>query len=771
MVLECAAGAAQHAAAVDAVAPPAARDEALALKQDDAKDVQLLGNREMGAAGRAAAAAPMVPGEMLQDRVRVRRPFIGPGAVVVVREYAHALRPNWSPTDRSDFTETVYWDAGIKTDAAGKGTASFALADSVTTLRVFADAFQKTGAVGSSSSAIAAVQPFFIEPKLPLEVTAGDVIELPVSAVNNTPSALKDLALTLAATGDLKIEAPKLQTEIPAGGRLRQVFTIVVGDKIGDADLTIKATAGAFSDNVSRQLRIRPKGFPTQIAFGGLINATTPAKKQIVVPASVVPNSMTAFATVYPSPMANLTDAVAALLREPCGCFEQTSSSNYPVAMAQTYFTTHQGVDPQLAAKGQDLLAKGYQRLVSFECKDKGYEWFGGAAPGHEALTAYGLMEFRDMQSAGLAVVDDKMVERTRTWLISREDGKGGFQRNQRALDSFGGAPELTTNAYIVWALCRPARPASSAKSPPSATPPRPPLTPTSSPSRPTSARPAQDPDNAKFFLNALAKQQNKDGGVDGAQTSITRSGGQALSIETTALATLAWMNDKDFAGNTQNGIRFLADSCKGGRFGSTQSTILALKAIVAGDQAAAHPKTAGSVALFIDDKPAGEPRNFAADSKGPITFDNFAAGLTPGTHDVELRMTDGSEMPFSLGVNFNSITPATEKQCKLDLVTTLKDCAARRGRHHGNPRHRGQHLDQGRRHPHRHHRRPRRPGSAPRPAQGTGESRQDRRLRSPRPRGGPVLAADQGRRAERPVHLADRRRAGHLHRAGEPDV
>src|SRR5437762_5173351 len=121
--------------------------------------------------------------------------------------------------------------------------------------------------------------------------------------------------------------------------------------------------------------------------------------------------------------------------------------------MAQTYFVTHQGVDAKLAAKGQELLAKGYQKLTAFECKDQGYEWFGGATPGHEALTAYGLMEFHDMQAAGLAAVDDKMIERTRTWLIKREDGKGGFQRNAKSLDSFGGAPALTTDAYIVWAL------------------------------------------------------------------------------------------------------------------------------------------------------------------------------------------------------------------------------------------------------------------------------------------------------------------------------
>jgi hypothetical protein len=42
--------------------------------------------------------------------------------------------------------------------------------------------------------------------------------------------------------------------------------------------------------------------------------------------------------------------------------------------------------------------------------------------------------------------------------------------------------------------------------------------------------------------------------------------------------------------------------------------------------------------------------------------------------------MTDGSQMPFSLGVTYNSITPATDKQCKLDLQTTLKDAQLTEG-------------------------------------------------------------------------------------------
>src|SRR5262249_10286180 len=84
------------------------------------------------------------------------------------------------------------------------------------------------------------------------------------------------------------------------------------------------------------------------------------------------------------------------------------------------------------------------------ETKEKGYEWFGHT-PGHEALTAYGLMEFADM--GRVYDVDRAMVERTAAWLMGRRDGKGGFLRSSEALDSFGRAGAATTDAYIVWAL------------------------------------------------------------------------------------------------------------------------------------------------------------------------------------------------------------------------------------------------------------------------------------------------------------------------------
>src|SRR4029079_13145400 len=124
-----------------------------------------------GGIGRVAA---------LRDRADFAINEVAP-TMVTVREYAHTLRPNWTEAARADFTETVYWNAGVKTDAStGTATVSFNLSDSVTSFRVLADAFSQDGTIGSGTSEIESAQPFSIEPKIPLQVTSGDIIQLPI---------------------------------------------------------------------------------------------------------------------------------------------------------------------------------------------------------------------------------------------------------------------------------------------------------------------------------------------------------------------------------------------------------------------------------------------------------------------------------------------------------------------------------------------------------------------------------------------------------------
>ena len=100
---------------------------------------------------------------------------------------------------------------------------------------------------------------------------------------------------------------------------------------------------------------------------------------------------------------------------------------------------------------------------------------------------------------------------------------------------------------------------------------------------------------------------QAKDGSVPGATTSITASAGRDLVIETTALAVLGWLKagrPEEFAGPAQSGIRWvIAQRGPSGTFGSSQSTVLALKALVTHAQANKRPPESGELTVFVGDK------------------------------------------------------------------------------------------------------------------------------------------------------------------------
>jgi len=600
--------------------------------------------------------------------------------IVSVREYAHTLRPNYTEGSRVDFAETIYWNAGIKTNnSTGLATVSFNLSDSVTSFRVLADAFAQDGTLGSTIGHIESVKPFSIEPKIPLQVTSGDVIELPVAIINGLSRELRSAQLTAKGPAGIKFNLlGDNSASLRPKERTRRLVQLEVGREFaGVANLTLDAAGGPYRDSVGRTLDVRPLGFPHEVSTGGLLERNGLKSFEFTLPGDIIRGSLSSSVTVYPTPLASMTDALQSLLREPYGCFEQTSSTSYPLVMAQQYFLTHTGIEPALIEKARNLLDDSYKKLTGFESPTKGYEWFG-ADPGHEALTAYGLMQFNDMSQ--VRGVDKAMLDRTRAWLLSRRDGNGGFRRNSRALDTFGGAPAETTNAYIVWALIESGekgleKEIASVKA---------------------SANSTQDSyivalganiihatgdhAGARQLMEKLARNQETAGNVKGAVTSITRSGGDALAIETTALSVLAWMREPSYAANVEKGLKWIVDSNKSGRFGSTQSTILALRSIVAYDAAHARPKTPGRLVLTVDGKTIGAPLSFTPTTQGAIVLPDFGSELGPGKHTVALKMEDGSRMPFSMSVKYHSLVPESAQEAQVGIHVVLKDLQIEEG-------------------------------------------------------------------------------------------
>ncbi len=599
------------------------------------------------------------------------------------REYAHQARKDRKPGERVDFTETVYWNASVKTDPrTGRAEFSFELPDTLGGFQVRADAFGNNGALGEATAELPCVRPFYGEIKLPLFLTVGDAAWLPITLVNASETPLENANLSLVSSDDSLevLEAPAFAAgeNALAPGERRLVFARVRARKAGKASLTLRSLAGGYQDEVCREVRVLSPLFPFAVSGGTRLSEKNPLVLEVEIPSQVENGSQRVSAQVYTSPAATMEAALNALLKQPYGCFEQTSSTNYPLVMAQQYFLTHDGCNPETVARAKALLDEGYKKLVSFQCPNKGYEWFGDD-PGHEALSAYGLMEFADM--AKVMPVDESMMQETRRWIMGRRDGKGGFQRNERALDSFGRAPAKTTDAYVVWALLEGGESAEGLRKEIDAVV--------------KNAREQKDdylkalaanilwlsqrPQEARELAKALEADQKPDGSLANPGTTITCSGELSQRLECAALAALAWTRcGAEFVLPLERTMKLLAESCQDGKFGSTQSTVLVLKAINAYDSAFAKPAAEGTVQLWLDGKPFGDPVAFTKDSKGILALPDCGLALSPGRHALEIRLSGGAELNASLQVE--GMTSLGRASRELSLKTRLDRESVREG-------------------------------------------------------------------------------------------
>ena len=603
-----------------------------------------------------------------------------PPQPLVLREYAHHHETSTDKV-RRDFAETVYWHPALVL-VDGKGEASFELPDSTTTFEVQVSGHTLDGRLAAASAEIVSRLPFSLEPKMPMEVTSTDKVIIPVAVSNDTP-AKRSVEVHAEGTGLKVLGSADRQVAVGADRPVRQLFEFQPTLMEGQARVRFSGRCEPFgNDSVERTFKVVPEGFPIENAQSDLLEGT--AQTTITLPETWVKGTLKCQAQVFPSTLADLQKGLEGLLREPGGCFEQTSTSNYPNVLILNYLKESSQTRPEIEERARRLLASGYQQLLQFECASseqqtprKGYEWFGGSVPPHEALTAYGLLEFRDM--ARVHPVDAAMIERTRQYLLARRDGKGGFQRNPRALDTFGRAPENITNAYIVWAITE-----SGADD----------KLDVELAALQEQARTSKDPyflalvgnslinrgktEDGICLLKSLAGAQKADGHLEAAQTSITGSGGRDLEIETTALATLAWLKANrpaEFHTHIDKAVRWIGQQRGGyGGFGSTQSTILALKALIAFTRENRKTAEAGDLKLFVND--AAEPvamTPFAAGTLEPVVVRLPREELLkPGKNKMRVEMTGKNTFPYTLSWSYQTLKPANADNCPVHLTARL---------------------------------------------------------------------------------------------------
>jgi uncharacterized protein YfaS (alpha-2-macroglobulin family) len=491
---------------------------------------------------------------------------------------------------RSYFPEALYINPEIITDKDGSASIVIPMADSITTWRMAMIASTQNGALGTSTSSLKVFQDFFVDVDLPVTLTQGDRVSIPVAIYNYSDSP-GDVSLNLQSDDwfSLVDDAAEKSVSVDSARVGNSQFTLET-KRIGKFKLTLAARmkgAADRADIVVREIEVVPDGREQSLVFNGRLENAV--QHQLDFPANSIPEASKIFVRLYPGPISQVVEGMDSILRMPGGCFEQTSSSTYPNVLALDYMKRTKKLTPEVHAKAEGYIANGYQRLLTFEVAGGGFSWFG-SAPANKILTAYGLMEFSDMSK--VYDVDARVVARTQQWLASQQQQDGSWKPdasfiNEGATNRYN-SDVLRITAYIAWSLKNTGYQGPAVERAKE-------FVEKHMRGKPDTytlavvANFAADYNADREFTREaiqllLDARTEKDEQIwwDAEETSVYATGPSA-SLETTGLAVQALLQSGEASGTARKALNYIASKKDAyGTWGTTQATIMALRALLA---------------------------------------------------------------------------------------------------------------------------------------------------------------------------------------------
>ncbi len=551
--------------------------------------------------------------------------------------------------ERTDFRETIYWNPTVQTDKNGEATVSFYNSDATTTFRAIAEGIGYNGMVGREESTYAVQNMLTVDAKIPPYLTVGDKALIPLHIQSNYPQPL-EAVIKVSFAESIQAGIFNSTVQLPAGGS-QVVYVPVTATSPVNGMLRFTVATKVHAETVSLPVTVVQKGFPVIHTFAGIRSArhTFPVQKMI-------PGSFRYELKLFKNPEGQLLDGIAGMLREPYGCFEQTSSATYPNVFILKYLREAGRSDAKTEQRALELIAKGYQRLAGFETAKGGFEWFGKTPP-HEALTAYGLMEFTDM--AQFIQVDQQMLRRTKEFLLSRRNGKGGFQLATGGYDRFASVPNKIADLYIVYAFSHAGFGAEVTRE-----------------YEAVLAQVLQSNDAYRLSMMALTASNMKKQQdfvqlmallrkhyrqkTFTAETSVVNSRAASLEVETRSLYLMALAREKspDLPLMAELLSAIMAGKSYFG-YSSTQATVLALNAVI--DYARTIGKVAAEtdIRFMLNNRPVEPGKEITTGT--PLADNVFTADyMRPGN------------LPYNMEVSYYTFTPPSSPSAELQLHTIL---------------------------------------------------------------------------------------------------
>lgn len=325
---------------------------------------------------------------------------------------------------------------------------------------------------------------------------------------------------------------------------------------------------------------------------------------------------------------------------------------------------------PEVRMKLEHAINLGYQRVLTFETRQSGggFDWHG-CPPAKTILTAYGILMLHDMNK--VYPIDTAVVDRAVDVLNRRQKGDGSFEVDlpMHTWHQLGQGANLPITAYVAWSLSEAARPNLRATQY------------VESRWRSTkdpyvlalcvnALRAADSPEyaDAAKALESTATVEDDQAYWESASQGLCYATGKLAHVEATAMAMMALPRSALLRKAQAYLIR--SRDPRGG-WSSTQSTILAIKALLGAGKRSAG---AGLVRVSVDGREVAAFERITESNADVVQQVNITKHLPAGSSRVELTVEGDVEPTYQIVTRYYrpwSSVVEPEKESPIEITST----------------------------------------------------------------------------------------------------
>ena len=285
---------------------------------------------------------------------------------------------------------------------------------------------------------------------MPTNSVVGDKVSLPITIYNYTENNL-NVSLNIPEAGWLKIGEYSKTVNL-AAKETKMIYLPIEILSAGENTLRVEARANELADIIERTMKTEENG----VKVSNVVASGTFEDKlelDVLYLQEYKKGTGNLKVKLYSTAMSQAVEGLENIFRMPTGCFEQVSSSLYPDILVLNYLEQADNINEELKQKALNYIETGYQKILTYEVPSEkgGYSLYGNR-PAEIVLTAYGLMEVKDLSE--VYEVDEKVLENMKEYILGKQNVNGSFEIDKKY--SYGVVNtnnELALNAYITWAL------------------------------------------------------------------------------------------------------------------------------------------------------------------------------------------------------------------------------------------------------------------------------------------------------------------------------